>query len=900
MAAFETAIARKPDLADAHYMLGTILRQQGRLDEALTAFREAIRLPAGGGGGPSEPGPGPAAEGRPRGRGGGVRGGAAAAAQERRRAGRRLRRQQRRPDKLKRGDVAGAIDGFREAVRLDPRNADAHLQLGPCARARGPARRSPAPPLPRPGASRPGSRCRSRGPEGRARRVCSRSPRRRWCRAGAGTGAGTAALLVHQRGRAGRPRRDHGVRRPRHQPVPAGDDRLRRRVPRLRRRRLAGHLPRQRHDARRLPAGQGAHQPSLPQPPGRHLRGRDARGGRRRHRLGPGRVRRRSRQRRPRGPVRQRVRPEPALPQPRRRAPSRTSPQRPASLGPRTRWGTGCAFLDYDRDGSPRHLRRQLHRPRPRHRAHARLRALPLQGPARRLRAAGADRRQERPLPQQGRRHLRGRVRAVGDHEGQRDLRPGREHARLRRRRLGRPVRRQRLEPQRALPQQPRRHVRRHRRLRRLRVQPGRQAAGGHGRRHRRLRSQRDDGHLQDQLRRATPPRCTPTPATASARTAPSPEASGSTRGGWDGAPGSSTSTATAGWTCSWPTATCIPRSTSSRPTPATGSARSSIATSATAASRTSPSASGRRSPPPGPPAAPRSATSTTTATWTSWSTTCTTRRTSCASIPIPSAHWLAVRLVGTQSNRSAIGARVRLVAGGATRVEEVRGGGSYNSQNDLRVHFGLGAVAQVDRLEVRWPNGLEEHWTGRGRRSDPHPEGRDGHVAGGRGDASCVGLLAALLLQAAADDAGRAAALAAARAHIADGKPQAAIDDADERSIPPPIPASATCSASPTTTRTSRPGPSSSSTAAVDRLPPGSIEQVRGDTGPRPVPVPLRPGGGRAPVPRAHAGGGARQHGAGLRAGDGLHPDPPGGQGAAGLGAHLRRQARLPRPRTC
>ena len=77
-----------------------------------------------------------------------------------------------------------------------------------------------------------------------------------------------------------------------------------------------------------------------------------------------------------------------------------------------------------------------------------------------------------------------------------------------------------------------------------------------------------------------------------------------------------------------------------------------------------------------------------------------------------PSAHWLAVRLVGRQSNRSAIGARVRLVAGGVPRVEEVRGGGSYNSQNDLRVSFGLGAVAQVERLEVRWPNGLEEHWT--------------------------------------------------------------------------------------------------------------------------------------------------------------------------------------------
>ena len=44
-------------------------------------------------------------------------------------------------------------------------------------------------------------------------------------------------------------------------------------------------------------------------------------------------------------------------------------------------------------------------------------------------------------------------------------------------------------------------------------------------------------------------------------------------------------------------------------------------------------------------------------------------------------------------------------------QVDEVRGGGSYISQNDLRVHFGLADAAKVDRLEVRWPNGLEEEW---------------------------------------------------------------------------------------------------------------------------------------------------------------------------------------------
>jgi len=75
--------------------------------------------------------------------------------------------------------------------------------------------------------------------------------------------------------------------------------------------------------------------------------------------------------------------------------------------------------------------------------------------------------------------------------------------------------------------------------------------------------------------------------------------------------------------------------------------------------------------------------------------------------------HWVTIQLTGVQSNRSAIGARVRCVAQGATQADEVRGGGSYLSQNDLRVHFGLGQASSIERLEVRWPNGLEEEWTG-------------------------------------------------------------------------------------------------------------------------------------------------------------------------------------------
>jgi enediyne biosynthesis protein E4 len=77
-----------------------------------------------------------------------------------------------------------------------------------------------------------------------------------------------------------------------------------------------------------------------------------------------------------------------------------------------------------------------------------------------------------------------------------------------------------------------------------------------------------------------------------------------------------------------------------------------------------------------------------------------------------PANHWLLLRLIGTRSNRSAIGARVRIVTGAVTQAYEVRGGGSYISQNDLRVHVGLGPATKADRIDVRWPNGLEERWS--------------------------------------------------------------------------------------------------------------------------------------------------------------------------------------------
>ncbi len=71
--------------------------------------------------------------------------------------------------------------------------------------------------------------------------------------------------------------------------------------------------------------------------------------------------------------------------------------------------------------------------------------------------------------------------------------------------------------------------------------------------------------------------------------------------------------------------------------------------------------------------------------------------------------HWLTLELTGTKSNRDAIGALVTVEVGGRRQVAEVRSGGSYISHNDMRVHFGLGTATTVDRLTIRWPNGLTE-----------------------------------------------------------------------------------------------------------------------------------------------------------------------------------------------
>ncbi len=75
--------------------------------------------------------------------------------------------------------------------------------------------------------------------------------------------------------------------------------------------------------------------------------------------------------------------------------------------------------------------------------------------------------------------------------------------------------------------------------------------------------------------------------------------------------------------------------------------------------------------------------------------------------------HWITLRLEGVRANRSAIGAQVRVTAGSLVQTAEVRSGGSYLSQSDLRLHFGLGAESTIDKVEITWPGGVHQVETG-------------------------------------------------------------------------------------------------------------------------------------------------------------------------------------------
>ena len=73
---------------------------------------------------------------------------------------------------------------------------------------------------------------------------------------------------------------------------------------------------------------------------------------------------------------------------------------------------------------------------------------------------------------------------------------------------------------------------------------------------------------------------------------------------------------------------------------------------------------------------------------------------------------WLSIRLVGTQSNRAAIGALVTVTVAGIRQARAVVSQASYYSHDDLRLHFGLGGATAAERVEIRWPSGVTQTLT--------------------------------------------------------------------------------------------------------------------------------------------------------------------------------------------
>jgi hypothetical protein len=77
--------------------------------------------------------------------------------------------------------------------------------------------------------------------------------------------------------------------------------------------------------------------------------------------------------------------------------------------------------------------------------------------------------------------------------------------------------------------------------------------------------------------------------------------------------------------------------------------------------------------------------------------------------------NWISFKLVGTHSNRDAIGARVLLKANDLSQMLEVRSGCCYMSQSDMRLHFGVGTASKIDLLQVQWPSGAIERFNALG-----------------------------------------------------------------------------------------------------------------------------------------------------------------------------------------
>ena len=78
-----------------------------------------------------------------------------------------------------------------------------------------------------------------------------------------------------------------------------------------------------------------------------------------------------------------------------------------------------------------------------------------------------------------------------------------------------------------------------------------------------------------------------------------------------------------------------------------------------------------------------------------------------------PANKWIEFQLEGRESNRSAIGAQVHLFWNGQQQLQQVSGGSGFCAQNQRRLHFGLGKVSAIDKVEIRWPSGRIQTMTG-------------------------------------------------------------------------------------------------------------------------------------------------------------------------------------------
>ena len=90
--------------------------------------------------------------------------------------------------------------------------------------------------------------------------------------------------------------------------------------------------------------------------------------------------------------------------------------------------------------------------------------------------------------------------------------------------------------------------------------------------------------------------------------------------------------------------------------------------------------------------------------------------------------NWIMIKCIGTRSNRSAIGTRVKVTSGGRSQIDEVMSGSSYYSQNDFRLHFGLGQATKADSVDLTWPSGVKESFQNAARESPVRPAGNEGN----------------------------------------------------------------------------------------------------------------------------------------------------------------------------